>query len=67
MRRVKIMDAVCTNSLISDDAPTFLAGLPNQLGLYDIRLFMLNPRRIYTLLLWLFLHCISLIGPVDQF
>ena len=55
MRRVKIMDAVCTNSLIFDDAPTFLAGLPNQLWLYDIRLSMLNPRRIYTLLLWFFL------------
>jgi len=49
------MNAVCTNSLILDDSPALLAGLPNQLWLYDICLSMLNPRRIYTLLLWLFL------------
>jgi 3-deoxy-D-manno-octulosonic-acid transferase len=51
------MNAVCTappHTLIDDLLP-FLAGLPNQLRLYDIYLSMLNPRRIYTLLLWFFL------------
>jgi 3-deoxy-D-manno-octulosonic-acid transferase len=38
-----------------DDSPVLLAGLPNQLWWYDIRLSMFNPRQIYTLLLWLFL------------
>lgn len=31
------MNAVCADVLIRDDSPALIAGLPNQLWLYDIR------------------------------